>query len=478
MPKNPKTDVGFVRRALALWVTRVLNLHNVITWPAAVPWYGGPIQESFTGAWQHNVVAAPPSTLLSFSAIYACVTGIASDIAKMRIKLMMYDGGPGGIGTEIIERSPYLPVLRKPNSFQNQIEFIEQWLVSKLLWGNTYVLKRRDNRGGPENGIVREMYVLHPNCVKALVAENGDVYYDISRDDLSDVKDRTVVPASEIIHDKMVGLWHPLLGVSPLYACSSSGMLGSTIQGSATTFFGNKNMPGGHLSAPGAISDETAARLKASFEAAFSGTNAGKLLVTGDGLKFEPFGFTAKDAEQLGQLQWTVLDAARAFRYPPWKLGEPMPPYTKPDIAQTAYLQDCLHPYINKIEKCLTEGLELPSDQSAELDIDELLRMDQGSLYEVIVKGAPFLKLDEQRFMANKPPIPKAGKSVWKQHQDYPAEILAERGVPSATPDTSAQGAPKQLPAEAETQPQPQRSLSATDVDFFESELQEEDVFA
>ena len=45
-----------------------------------------------------------------------------------------------------------------------------------------------------------------------LVAETGDIYYELKQDFLSEIPSASViVPASEIIHDMMPSLWHPLI---------------------------------------------------------------------------------------------------------------------------------------------------------------------------------------------------------------------------------------------------------------------------
>lgn len=423
-------------------------LHGVNYYNGYGPWYG-PITESFTGAWQQNVVVAPTTTILSFSAVYACVTGIASDIAKMRIKLTE---NHGGIWEEIAEShgnsnlSSVISVLKKPNHYQNRIKFIEQWLVSKLLYGNAYILKQRDR----DRNVV-SLYVLHPNCVKPLVAENGDVYYEVNKDELSEVKDRVIFPASEIIHDMMVSLWHPLIGVSPIYACGMSATMGNNIQTNSTKLFGNRSMPGGILTAPGEIADETAARLKSDFETNFSGDNFGRLAVLGDGLTFVPLMMKAEDAQLIEQLKWTVEDVARAFRYPLWKLGGPMPPYTKPDMAQTAYYSDCLHTHIESLELCLDEGVNLDDKHGTEMDLDTLMRMDQNALYETINKAEKWMKVDEQRFKANHKPLDEGGNTVYRQHQDYPIEKVYRRPdieAPAATTPATPTAKPADMPME------------------------------
>jgi HK97 family phage portal protein len=425
-------------------------------WNTGGPWWSGPIQESFTGAWQQNVVAAPVTTLLSFSAIYACVTGIASDIAKMRIKLSRNNNG---VWEEITQshgnsdQSPILSVLKKPNHFQTRIEFVEQWLISKLLYGNTYVLKQRSS-----DRTITELYVLHPRCVEPLVAENGDVYYKISRDYLSEVDDTRTVPASEIIHDRMPGLWHPLIGISPLYACSVSATMGNTIQSNSTHSFANGGRPSGIITVPGAITNETAVRLKNLWETQTGGVNVGKTGILSDGMVFTPVNMLSAEVMQLiEQLKWTVEDVARAFRYPHWKLGGPMPPYTKPELAMTAYYSDCLHPHIEKLELCLDEGLMVPEGTGTELDLDTLMRMDQDALYSSLKNASEFMKLNEQRNRANLRDT-QGGDTVYKQEQEHAVEALWRRDqLPDPFGKTIA--APPAPATPAPTTPTPKREL-------------------
>ena len=105
-------------------------------------WYT--VRESFTGAWQRNV-EVKLDCVLEYWAVYACIKLISGDIAKMRIKLV--ELGDNGIWTETRGNSPFLPVLRKPNSYQTRIQFVSSWVISLLVYGNTYLLKQHDARG-------------------------------------------------------------------------------------------------------------------------------------------------------------------------------------------------------------------------------------------------------------------------------------------------------------------------------------------
>lgn len=429
-------------------------------------WTGQQVREPFAGAWQKNITADPPSNLLANSAVYACVTGIASDVAKLRIKL---DEDIDGIWTEITKGSPFLPVLRKPNGYQTRIEFIQEWITSKLLAGNAYILKERDARG-----VVNALYVLNPIRVQPLVATDGSVFYRINQDYLTGVKQTIEIPASEIIHDRMACLWHPLVGVSPLYACAMSTTMGNKIQANSTNLFGNASRPGGQLLIPGRIDKPSADALKQQFEANYGGVNVGRTIVLTDGMKFEPIMLTAEASQLIEQLKWTVEDVARAFHYPVWKLGGPLPPYSSgPQALTMMYYTDCLQELIEKFELCMDEGLELPSGMGTELDIDNLLRMDTAALYDTNSKavGGGWMAPDEARFRANYKATP-GGSTPYLQQQNYSLAALAKR---DAGPDPFAKTSPPATPAAPDITPAPEpRAMDVEDIAYFEAELEKE----
>jgi len=409
-------------------------------------WYWwGRILETYTGAWQSNVETNTTEQLLNFSAVFACTTGIATDVSKLRIKLTK---DQGGIWNEITEDDPLLDVLRKPNHYQNRIKFLEQWILSKLLNGNTYILKKRN-----ANKVVDALYVLNPLRVTCLVADDGSVFYQLQTDYLSQQGIESVtVPASEIIHDMMCSLFHPLIGVSPLYACALSATMGNKIQNASTGFFANRALPGGILTAPGHIEDDTAVRLKTAFEEKFGGSNVGRLAVLGDGLKFEAMQMTAEQSQLADQLKFTIEDVARAFHYPLFKLGGPMPPYAgNVEALITSYYTDCLQILIESLELCLDEGLGLAANMGTELDLDNLMRMDTAGLYETNSKavGGGWMSPDEARFKANYPKV-TGGNTPYLQQQNYSLAALAKRdaspnpfaNTPPATPPAKELAAP------------------------------------
>lgn len=416
------------------------------------------VREQWAGAWQRNL-EVDRDLVVSFGAVYACVTLIASDVAKMRVRLVERTRG---IWSEVERESPYWPVLRKPNSMQNRLKFFESWVISKLLHGNTYVLKRRDNRG-----MVIAMWILDPTRVRVLVSE-GAVFYELQTDNVTGVMKQVTVPASEIIHDTMCCLFHPLVGVSPIFACGLAATQGLKIQNNSGLFFQNMSRPSGVLTAPASIAPETAERLKEQWNTNFSGDNIGKVAVLGDGLKYEAMSVTAKDAELIEQLKWTANDVCTAFHVPPYKVAVGQTPtYANAEILNQIYYSDCLQSVIESIELALDEGLGLTrvpgQELGTEFDLHDLLRMDTATQYKTLGEAITggIMKPNEARARVDLPPV-AGGNSVYLQQQNFSLEALAKRDA-GDDPFRTATPAPSAAPPPADDEPDPdvERRLQA-----------------
>jgi HK97 family phage portal protein len=413
----------------------------------------GPIRESFPGAWQRNVECESVSTLASFSPVYACITRIASDIAKLGLVLLDDDGK--GVLEPASKDSPYWRVPTRPNKYQNRIQFIRQWLLSKLIFGNAYALKVRDGRG-----MVMALYLLDPRRVTPLITPDGDVYYSVGADRLAQVPiGLGAAPATEIIHDRGPTLWHPLVGIAPLYACALSGTLGLRIQQNSAAFFENMSRPSGILKAPNEISDITAARLTREWNENFSRSKIGKVAVLGNGLEYQAMAETADASQLVEQFGAAAVDVARAFGMPSYKINEgQMPTSNNVAALNQQYYSDCLQSYIEDIEICLNEGLELLDGYSLEFDLDGLMRMDPSTQMDVLVKGVSgtILTPNEARQRLNRRSV-EGGDSLWMQQQNYSMTALAKRdklanpfAAGSPPPPPPAPPAPAPAPAPAD----------------------------
>jgi HK97 family phage portal protein len=419
------------------------------------------ISEPFTGAWQRNITETP-ATLITYPTLYACIYRISSDIGKLPFRLRE---NTRGIWRDT-ENAAYSPVLRKPNGFQTQGQFREYWILTKLVAGNAYVLKRRDARG-----VVAELYVLDPSKVMPMVSDSGAVYYQLMTDPLNTLPDgypseQLIVPASEIIHDRCMTLWNPLVGVPPLAAAHWPALKNMKIMRSATEFFGNNAQPGGLLTAPAGMSEEDAKAVQDYWNQNFQGANSGRVAIIGADMKFTPFAMKSIDAQMVEQMRYSDEQICQPFGIPPFKIGiGTIPSGLGVDGLNQLYYSDALQPHIEHMENLLDEGLRIVAPLGVELDLAPLLRMDEGKRADVETKlvGGKIKTPDEGRASFNLAPT-GGGNTLWGQNQDYPLGMLADR----MEWDQSMQPAPVPAPApEVIAAPAPEveqaRALIATD---------------
>lgn len=403
-------------------------------WSGAGGGWWGFIRERFAGAWQRSAYA-PVADVMTHSTAWACITLIASDIAKLRLKLTKEDDN--GICEEI-DNPAFSAVLRKPNHFQNRIQFLKCWVISKLTRGNTYVLKERNHRGGTNRGNVVALYVLDPSRVQVLVAPDGSVFYQLTTDYLSGLGEASVtVPASEIIHDIMIPLYHPLVGVGPIHACGRAVMQGLKILHGSERFFETGSQLSGVLTAPASISNEVADRIQKHWDTNYAGeANIGRVAVLGDGLKFEPMSMTAVQAQLIEQLKWGDEKVCATFHVPGYMVGVGAAPLNNnvEALAQQYYSQ-CLQELIESIELCLVEGLELTPGLGVELDLDGLLRMDSATKMTTAKDGVAggIYAPNEARAMFNKKPV-VGGDTPYLQQQNFSLAALDRRDKAAPAP--------------------------------------------
>lgn len=387
------------------------------------------IIEPFTGAWQRNQ-EEKTGDVLCYPTLYACITLVAQDIAKLPFTLMKKTGK---VWIET-ESSAYSPVLKKPNSYQTAQQFRESWILSKLQHGNTYVLKGRDNRG-----VVVAMYVLDACRVRPLVSDSGSVYYELFSNGwcnlppmpagIAERDGNIIVPASEIIHDRYATFHHELIGVPPLCAAHFPTVKNLKILKNATEFFGNGANPGGILTAPAGLSEEDSKQLKDYWDENFAGDNAGKVAVIGADMKFTSFAFKAADSQLVEQMKYSDEQIAYAFKVKPYKVGIQAPPGGwKSDDINVEYHDSALSPLIEAMEDLLVEGLRIQSPLRVQLDAAPLWRMDQGKQADVATKlvSGKISTPDEARERFNLAST-GGGDTLWGQHQDYPLGVLADR---------------------------------------------------
>jgi HK97 family phage portal protein len=391
------------------------------------------IHEPFLGAWQRNLSCANPVSLLAFSAVYACINVISSDIGKLPVRVWRSreDGG-----RELQPRHPIDRLLRSPNHYQTTVDFIQQLKVSVLLAGNAYVYLIRDDRG-----VVSEMHVLNPSYVTPLVAEDGSVYYQLNRSQSHPLtgignEDRWILPARDIMHHRVMTVDHPLVGVSPMFAAAMSAAVGAGITAASQNFFQNSARPAGVLTAPGKIDKELAERLKTDWERSYGAGGQGRTAVLGSGLEWKPLTMTAVDAQLIEQLRWSIEDVARVFRVPTFLLGDlTKASYRNSEQMMRTYYSGCLSYHLEALEARFARAFDLAADVYIEFDVNALLRTEMDvrfTAYQSALSSG-WLSINDVRAKEGEAKL-KGGDEPLVQMQYVPLSMAAKGPAPAVVP--------------------------------------------
>ncbi|HGJ5883517.1 phage portal protein [Arsenophonus sp.] len=392
-------------------------------------WFTFSIKEPYPGAWQKNIELSREE-ILAYHPIFACITLIASDISKLPLRLKRQ-----GIDIWLDASDTLIPVIKKPNSLQTRNQFFENWLNSKLSSGNTYVFKKRTTKGK-----VSSLHILDPSRITTLVSDDGEVFYQISVDNVSGIKEAIKVPATEIIHDRFNCLYHPLVGLPPIYACAMAASQGTAIMKNSTRVFVNGGKPGGVIEIPGKISPDAARELKESWESSYGGENAGKTAVLTESAKYNPASASPADSQLVEQLGLTAEICCSVFHVPLYKIGlGQVPSYNNIEALEQQYYSQCLQAHIESIETLLAEGLDLPEKHKIEFDLDALLRMDTSTRFKTYNEGVKggYLAPNEIRKKENLLAV-EGGDTPYLQQQNYSLAALSQRDNNLQKPKGSA----------------------------------------
>lgn len=441
------------RLRLAVSKTWVPLVNNIVSslWGGA----GAGPHETFAGDWQSRDRSSSPVVTqrspLSNSIVYTCINDISSDIAKLTLRVMR--PREKGEGREVHDNHPLVPLFNRPNHYQTSLQFVQSYLASKLWTGNTYVLLLRDGRG-----IVNTMHTLDPSSVVPSLTEDGSLWYLVKASKLNGLKQDVYIPARDVLHDRAVTLFHPLIGVSPLYAAVVSASIGNSISINSEQFFLNMSRASGVLSAPGEIPDPTAARLKAEWENNYRGLGFGKVAVLGSGLEWKPLNMTAVEAQLIDQLRYTAEDIGRVYRVPSFMLGESKMTYRNSEQLARMYYQGCLSYHIEAMEQCFNQKFEMKGGSVVEFDLRPLFRLETDLRYDAHSKAltSGIKSINEVRAEEDLPPV-KGGEEPRLQMQYVP--ISTPQPAPAPAPGGTPAPAPAPEPAPpAEPAPPPEQA--------------------
>jgi HK97 family phage portal protein len=419
-------------------------------WPSqANPGWWGNGDRGPLGAWQMNR-NGPQNTLelAAFSAVYACVNVISSDVAKLPIQIFKVDQDNGA---RTLQRGDYYAALfRTPNEYMTHSDLMYALVQSFLLQGNAYCYTGKRNGRGETT----ELHVLNPYRVKPLIADDGSVFYECGEDFLAGIKPNTLVAERDMIHHRVPLVpGFPLVGVTPIFAAAASSAVGIQILRDSQQFFANSSRPSGLLQSTINLGDEQKRKAKEEWDIAYRGREYGKVAILPNGLTWSPITITAQDAQLIEHLRFSVEDVARVFRVPTFMLGDVSKvTYRNSEQLARAYLTGCLASHIEALEERFERAFQFPPTYEIKFDLSQLLRTEidvRFAAYQTAL-NAGWQSINEVRAQEGLEPVP-GGEEPRVQMQYVPLSA-ANEPPPAAPPPGPAEPTP---PSEPDPPPDP-----------------------
>jgi len=233
-----------------------------------------------------------------------------------------------------------------------------------------------------------------PDQVTVLVdPHDGQIFYQVARSSqhsMAVLRDQPlVIPAADMLHIRCLCAGG-LLGMSVIQHAREAIGLALATEEHGARLFKNGAKPSGVLEHPQKLSDEAMARLKASWDSAYSGLgNTGKTIVLEEAMKYHSISMTSVDAEWLASRKFQVEEIARIFRVPLHML-QSLERATHSNIEHQArsYYDQTLMPYLERIEAALDDKFGLRDERMyVEFDTRALLRANIQARYSAYAVG-------------------------------------------------------------------------------------------
>lgn len=317
---------------------------------------------------------------LTLVPVYRAFALISSAVSQLSIDLWR--------GEEQLKNVPTW--VRQPDVKMPRSAFFESTTTSLAANGNAFWKVVRDSPADPPSALI----VVDPNEVH--IHEDGRFGY----------RGETLA-RWQMQHLALMRIPGRLRGLGPIQAASEDLLGASDLRDYASGWFESGNVPNGTLNSDQHITAEQAQSLKSQWVSSVSGKEPA---VLGQGLTYQPFMLSPKDAQFLESRQFTTTDVARLFGIPSHLMlavveGGSMT-YLNGQAADLSFMRWTLMSYLREIEEGFTALL--PRGTTARFNPDAILRASTKERYDAhkVAIDAGFLTVDEVRAIEGLNPLP------------------------------------------------------------------------
>lgn len=356
-------------------------------------------------------------TAMRTTAVYACVRIIAETVASLPLHTYRSDGE----GRERAADHPLYRLLHdEPNEEMTSFVFREALMTHLLLWGNAYAQIIRDGRGQ-----VMALYPLLPNQMKVDRDTKGRLIYQYTKDS----RDYLLSP-DDVLHIPGLG-FDGIMGYSPIAMAKNAIGLSLATEEYGGVFYANGARPSGVLTHPGIVKDPD--KLREQWSKNYSGSNAGRVGVLEEGMKYEPMSMNNEDAQFLETRKFQVEEICRIFQVPPHMVASlDRATFSNIESQSISFVTHTIRPWLVRWEQAINRALFTDAEKGVyfvSFIVDGLLRGDYQSRmngYAIGIQNG-FLSPNDVRRMENWNPIPDG--DVYRQNGNMqPLNAPAKNG--------------------------------------------------
>ena len=319
---------------------------------------------SFGRTWAGKSVTE--RTAMQLTAVYACVRIISETVASLPLHVYEYTES----GKQKVYTHPLYRILHDiPNPEMNSFIMREVMMNHLLLWGNSYSQIIRNGKGE-----VIGLYPLLPEKMTVDRGADGNIYYSYT----SDKQGTIVFRKDEVLH--VVGLgFDGLIGHSPIAMAKNSLGLAIAAEEYGSSFFSNSGTPSGVLEHPGVLKDPE--KVRDAWHNAYGGSsNAHKVAVLEEGMRFNPISINPQEAQFLETRKFQVNEICRIFRVPPHMVAD-LDKSSFNNIEQQSldFVTNTIRPWLVRMEQTIFQQLFTDTEQEkyfVKFNVDGLLRGD------------------------------------------------------------------------------------------------------
>lgn len=381
-------------------------------------------------------------TAMQLSAVYACVRVLADSISTLPFQ--MYRVQPNGAKAQIRNHWLYRLFAKRPNEYQNPMEFRSMMMGHLALRGNAFaqILANR-------NGEVTDLHPIHPDRITIEMLSPINWRYRVKNQDGSE----SIINRVDMFHVKGLSP-DGVVGYNPIALARKMLATGMAAQDYGMRFLENDATPtGGWIEHPANFKSEEQKKLwRDSWQEMQGGANKGKTAVLEFGMKYHAgTAPTNADSEFLESNKYNRQQIASLFRIPPHKIGD-LSGSTNNNIEHQGieFVTDCLMPWLVCWEEAIKFTFLDPEDDdlTVSFPVLSLLRGDSTAraayINTRIMNGS--MTRNEARLMEGDNPIDGLDEPLRALNMttESEADATAERAAKAPPPPSNV--APPKAP--------------------------------